>query len=202
MKILVLADVPCKALWDYYDESRLRGVDLILSAGDLPSAYLSFLVTFAHCPVLYIHGNHDEIYEKKPPEGCTCIDGDIYVYEGVRILGLGGSMRYRPGEHQYSEKQMCRRVRRLFWKIRWKRGFDILLTHAPASGINDGEDLCHKGFDVFRKLMEKYHPSYMIHGHVHMNYGNYPRLTRFGDTTVVNAYERYLLDVDIPGRKI
>ena len=195
MKILVLADVPCKALWDYYDESRLRGVDLILSAGDLPSAYLSFLVTFAHCPVLYIHGNHDEIYEKKPPEGCTCIDGDLYVYEGVRILGLGGSMRYRPGEHQYSEKQMCRRVRRLFWKIRWKRGFDILLTHAPASGINDGEDLCHKGFDVFRKLMEKYHPSYMIHGHVHMNYGPFiKRRSRYGDTEIINAWESTLLE--------
>ena len=196
MKILVLADVPCKALWDYYDESRLRGVDLILSAGDLPSAYLSFLVTFAHCPVLYIHGNHDEIYEKKPPEGCTCIDGDLYVYEGVRILGLGGSMRYRPGEHQYSEKQMCRRVRKLFWKIRWKRGFDILLTHAPASGINDGEDLCHKGFDVFRKLMEKYHPSYMIHGHVHMNYGDIKRELPYGETRIINAYQRYTLEID------
>lgn len=194
MKILVLADVASKALWDYYDESRLKDIDLILSAGDLPSAYLSFLVTFAHCPVLYIHGNHDEIYDKKPPEGCTCIDGMLYEYEGIRILGLGGSMRYRPGLHQYSEKQMRARVRKLKWKIWRKRGFDILLTHAPAQGVNDGEDLPHKGFAIFRELMEKYRPSYMVHGHVHMNYGDFPRTTVLGDTIVINAYERYVLD--------
>lgn len=53
--------------------------------------YLSFLVTMAHCPLLYIHGNHDGIYERKEPEGCICIENQIYEYKGIRILGLGGS---------------------------------------------------------------------------------------------------------------
>ena len=33
--------------------------DLILSCGDLSARYLSFLVTMARCPLLYVHGNHD-----------------------------------------------------------------------------------------------------------------------------------------------
>lgn len=41
MKILVVGDVPSKSLWDFYDESKLKGIDLILSSGDLPAEYLS-----------------------------------------------------------------------------------------------------------------------------------------------------------------
>ena len=35
MKILVLADVESKYLWDYFEKEKLEGIDLILSAGDL-----------------------------------------------------------------------------------------------------------------------------------------------------------------------
>ena len=194
MKILVLADTPCKALWDYYDESRLRGLDLILSAGDLPASYLSFLVTLGPCPVLYVHGNHDDRYEVRPPEGCICVEDQVYCHEGIRILGLGGSMRYRDGKHQYSEKEMARRVRKRRFEIWRKGGIDILLTHAPAYGHNDGNDPPHRGFQAFNELMDRYHPKYMVHGHVHMNYGNYPRVSEHGQTKVINAYERYILE--------
>lgn len=196
MKILVIGDEPSKSLWDYYDRKKLEGIDLILSSGDLPSEYLSFLVTFASCPVLYVHGNHDEKYEKKPPEGCICIDDNIYEYEGIRILGLGGSMRYRKGDHQFTEKEMKQRVIKLFFKIWKKNGFDILLTHAPAQGINDQMDLPHRGFEIFRSLMERYEPKFMIHGHVHMNYGyQVPRETKYHNTIVVNAYEKYIIEI-------
>ena len=195
MKILTLADVPCKSLWDYFDQSRIDDIDLILSAGDLPAAYLSFLVTFAHCPVLYVRGNHDDRYEKQPPEGCACVEDTIYTWNGIRILGLGGSMRYRPGINQYTDAQMARRIRALRLKLMWNRGFDILLTHAPGRGINDQEDLCHQGFEAFPKLLAKYEPKYMIHGHVHMNYSyNQPRVMQYGKTQIINAYERYVFD--------
>lgn len=32
MKILILADVESKYLWDYFDKEKLEGIDLILSA--------------------------------------------------------------------------------------------------------------------------------------------------------------------------
>ena len=199
MKILVLSDVESKGLWDYYQPGKLAGYDLILSCGDLSPHYLSFIETFANVPVLYVHGNHDEKYAEYPPEGCFCIEDDIYVHNGVRILGLGGSMRYRPGAHQYSEREMTRRVRRLWWKLKRHKGFDILLTHAPAAEFHAGEDLCHRGFGVFRTLLEKYAPKYFIHGNVHMNYGlKTPRLSMLGNTVVINGYRIFEFEYDDP----
>lgn len=196
MKILAIADHESKALWDYFDKSLLEGVDLILSCGDLKPQYLSFLATFFKGPVLYVHGNHDDVYAKVPPDGCICIEDQIYVYQGVRILGLGGSMRYKPGEHQYTQKEMNKRVRKLRWKLRRSKGFDILLTHSPAYQFHDGEDLPHMGFEAFRELLDTYQPAYFVHGHVHMNYGrNFPRLDSYNDTVVINAHEKYLFEL-------
>ena len=69
MRILALADEEAKYYWDYFDKSKLEGIDLILSCGDLKPEYLSFLATFAKVPILYVRGNHDDIYETRPPEG-------------------------------------------------------------------------------------------------------------------------------------
>ena len=196
MKILVLADEESKYLWDYFEKSKLEGIDLIISCGDLKPQYLSFLATFAKVPILYVHGNHDAIYNEIPPDGCICIEDDIYVYNGIRILGLGGSMQYNSGTYQYTEKQMKSRISKLRWKL-WKHnGFDILVTHAPAYQFNDGEDLPHAGFKAFRDLLDKYMPKYFLHGHVHLNYKwNQQRECQYNEhTTVINAYERYIFE--------
>ena len=198
MKVLAIADEESKLLWDYFDKSYLEGIDLILSCGDLKPQYLSFLASFTHVPILYVHGNHDERYDTVPPEGCICIEDQIYVHEGIRILGLGGSMRYKPGKSQYTESEMRRRVRRMWWKLWRNRGFDILLTHSPAYQLNDGNDLPHRGFEAFRNLMDKYKPAYFVHGHVHLNYGRkFPRLSVYNETQVINAYEKYIFDIDV-----
>ena len=197
MNILLIGDKPSKYLWDFYEEGRLKDIDLILSSGDLPAEYLSFLVTFASCPLLYVRGNHDETYGVRPPEGCICIEDTIFEYRGLRILGLGGSMRYRDGDCQYTEREMDWRIRKLWFSLRRKKGFDILLTLAPARGINDREDLPHRGFQSFLPLLDRYQPSYMVHGHVHMDYGyQIPRCVTYGNTTVVNSYEKYLLKIE------
>lgn len=73
MNILALADEESSYLWDYYDESKLKDVDLILSCGDLSPQYLSFLATLAHCPVLYVHGNHDGHYKQSPRRAVSAL---------------------------------------------------------------------------------------------------------------------------------
>ncbi|MDE5892231.1 MAG: metallophosphoesterase family protein [Acetatifactor sp.] len=198
MKILAIADQESPLLWDYFDKSYLEGIDLILSCGDLKPQYLSFLATFTQAPVLYVHGNHDDRYEETPPDGCICIEDQIYIHEGVRILGLGGSMRYKPGSNQYTQSQMRWRVRKLWLCLKYRKGFDILLTHSPAYQFNDGEDLPHRGFEVFRTLMDKYKPAFFVHGHVHMNYGRqYTRLSTYNETQVINAYEKYIFEINV-----
>lgn len=197
MKILCLSDEECPALWDYYTPGKLKGYDLILSCGDLKASYLSFIVTMARCPVLYIHGNHDTGYSRKPPEGCDCIEDQLVEYNGLRILGLGGCRRYRPGDHQYTEKEMRKRIRKLRFKLWWHKGVDIVVAHAAPYGIGDDNDIAHRGFEAFVELIEKYQPKHFLHGHIHMNYGqNIQRIKQVGDTQVINVYERYELDID------
>ena len=198
MKILAVSDKESKYYWDFYQPGKLDDVDLILSCGDLKPSYLEFLTTFAHCPVLYVHGNHDTRYEKNPPQGATCIEDRIYVHKGIRILGLGGSIQYC-GEppYQYTEAQMRARLRRLWLQIKWHRGFDILLTHSPALGLGDGDDFVHRGFEIFYQLLLRYHPRYHLYGHVHAEYGRYfIRHQTFMKSQLINCYEKYLLDYE------
>ena len=169
MKLLVISDAPDAGLWDYFSKDKLQGADAIISCGDLPASYLTFLVTMANRPLFYVHGNHDVRYENQPPEGCDCIDGHVVEFKGYRILGLGGSMKYNESPHQYSERQMKRRISKLERSLK-KGGVDILVTHSPAQGLGDMEDVCHRGFACFRELMDKYTPRYLIHGHVHLQY--------------------------------
>ncbi|MCD7982134.1 MAG: metallophosphoesterase [Clostridiales bacterium] len=196
MKIMAIADVESPALWEHYNENRLRGVDLIVSCGDLDPRYLSFLVTFANIPLYYVHGNHDERYDTLPPDGCVCIDDSIRVFDGVRFLGLGGSYPYTDGKYMYTEAQMQKRIRRLSRQLRKHGGFDVLVTHSPARGIGDAEDLPHRGYEAFFPLLEKYRPAYMLHGHVHMQYDyKLKRENAYQDTKIINAYEKYFLEI-------
>lgn len=198
MRILVLADVESKYYWDYFEKNKLDGIDLILSCGDLKPEYLSFLATFAKIPILYVRGNHDDIYETHPPEGCICIEDMIYTYQGIRIMGLGGSIRYKQGNNQYTQSEMKGRVRRLRWKMRKSKGIDILLTHAPAYHINDGEDRPHEGFEAFVQILDTCRPKCFIHGHVHMNYSrSHKRESMYKDTRIINGYEKYVFDYKI-----
>ena len=195
MKILAVSDVEAKYFYDYYMPGKLDGIDLILACGDLRREYLDFLVSMANRPLVYVRGNHDDALIENPPDGCICAEDTIVVCCGVRILGLGGSQRYRDGENMFTEKQMRRRIRKLWFRLWRLGGFDILLAHAPARGINDFDALSHRGFYCFVELLDKYHPKYFVHGHIHKSYGvNIPQRTKRGDTNIINAYDYCVFD--------
>lgn len=197
MKLLLLSDKESPYLWDYYQPGRLKPYDLILSCGDLKAEYLTFLATMARAPLLYVRGNHDTRYATKPPEGCECIEDRLFIWNGLRIAGLGGSCVYSGGRDQYTERQMRTRIWKLGWKIRRAGGVDIVVTHASAHGFGDADDYAHRGFEAFLPLLDRYHPRYLIHGHVHMEYGRaIPRRIERGETTIINACERYELDIE------
>ena len=199
MKVLVVADEESRYYYDCYQPGRLDGIDLIISCGDLSRSYLEFLVTLGNCPLLYVRGNHDDSFADHPPEGCLCIEDNVFLYRGIRFAGLGGSYRYQPdGINMYTEEQMARRIRKLWWKIRKNKGVDVLVTHAPAFGKGDLDTIPHRGFRCFLKFMEKYRPRYMLHGHVHRNYGfKIPVTQRYLDTEIINACGAYLLDLQL-----
>ncbi len=44
--------------------------------------------------------------------------------------------------------------------------------------------------------MDRYSPSYMVHGHVHPQYSsNFVRERRYNQTTIINAYKRYIIEI-------
>lgn len=92
---------------------------------------------------------------------------------------------------------MQKRVLKLYPKIWFRGGFDILVTHSPAYQLNDGRDLPHQGFKIFRRLMGKYHPKYFLHGHVHMSYGRkHKRYDKYEETNVINAFDRCVFEFE------
>ena len=197
MKILLVADQESRYIWDFYDPKRFEDIDFILSAGDLKASYMEFLTTVTLKPLYYIHGNHDTRYLEKPPGGCICIDDEVIIIKGLRIMGLGGSMRYKEGPLQYTEAEMIKRVKKLKKKVEKVSGLDIILTHAPAAGLGDGKDLCHNGFEIFNELIRIYNPSYFLHGHQHLNYNLHAkRLREVNHTKIINGFEYHIFEFE------
>lgn len=199
MRILAVSDIESKVLWDFYDRKLTEGVSLIISCGDLKKEYLEFLVTMVNCPLLYVRGNHDERYHTSPPEGCECIEEALVTVQGIRILGLGGSMRYRDGADMYTEEQMSRRVKKARRLIKKAGGIDLFVTHAPAYGYGDLPDHAHRGFQCYNELLEESRPLLMLHGHVHQEYGhNFQREYRHtSGTKIMNVYGYQIIDLEI-----
>lgn len=197
MKILIVADTVDPLLYDHFRRDRFPEIELILSAGDLPAWYLSYLMSVFNAPLYYVRGNHDYDYDREPPEGGDNLDSKIVNFNGLTMVGFEGSMFYHsPKAVQRTERQMWWQWQKLKFKLMLTKKIDIILTHAPPFGIHDAEDQCHKGFLTFSKMIHKYQPTYFIHGHTHLNYGlKQKRIDVVNKTTVINGYGFHILDI-------
>jgi len=197
MKILTVSDHVEPSLYEQFQSGRFPGINLILGCGDLPPEYLTFLVTSFNAPLFYVRGNHDIRPGGYRPEGCIDLDGRLVQYGGLNIMGLEGSHWYNGKPHQYTERQMQHKIGRMRLKIWRQKDVDIIITHAAPRHIHDGEDQCHRGFECFRQLIDRYTPQYFIHGHMHFNYtARAQRMTVVKKTKVVNSYGYYVFKID------
>jgi Calcineurin-like phosphoesterase len=212
LRILAVADEVDESL--YADRLPRLAPDLILGCGDLPFDYLEYLVSRLDVPLLYVPGNHDA--DLRPPDtrwaplqavaapapgpqGCVNVDGRVVEACGLRVAGLGGSVRYKAGPNQYSQRQMSRRALKLELRLRLNRRrdgrrLDVLITHAPPFGMAAAGDPAHVGFLGFARLIHGFHPLLAVHGHVHP-YGRATHERRSGDTRVVNAVPSRVIDL-------
>jgi Icc-related predicted phosphoesterase len=198
MRILTVSDYVEPFLYESFEPDRFQAIDLILSCGDLPPEYLSFLVHTFKVPLYYVRGNHDIRYDTKPPEGCTDLHSRMIEFQGLKFLGLEGSRWYNGGPNQYTEKQMRKIIQQLRPGLWWRKGVDIIFTHAPPRQIHDAEDLCHRGFRSFNQLIDRYAPAYFIHGHIHASFNSQDeRITLVNQTRVVNSYGHFVFEIDL-----
>ena len=223
VRVLAVSDEVSDVLWG--PRAAALAPDLVLAAGDLPWDYLEFLASATDAPVLFVPGNHDEALtgarahrsglflragmpaEAPRPEGCRSVDGvavDAVTRAGVlRVAGLGGCVRYRPGPNQYSQQEFQRRAARLLRRARrlGRRsagGVDVLLTHAPPLGLGDGDDRPHVGIAALHPLLERLAPRWHLHGHIHP-YGRHHPDRRVGTTTVRNVIPYKLMEIEPAG---
>jgi Icc-related predicted phosphoesterase len=205
MRILAVSDVEDEAVTASLP-ARAGSVDLVIGCGDLTYGYLDFVATALAAPIRAVHGNHDV-----PPETLDDpaigvwwngidLHGRVVDIDDVLLGGLQGSPRYSDGPFQSGELDVWlaifRMVPRLvFNRIRRGRFIDVLVTHAPPRGIHDRQDPAHRGFAAFRTFLRWFHPRYHLHGHTHVYDARTITETRFGATTVVNAYGAKAIEV-------
>lgn len=197
LTVLAVADQVSPSLYDHFQPERWRNVDLVLSCGDLPPDYLDVLATRLAVPIFYVRGNHDGHFAASRYDGAENIDGRIVNFNGIHIAGFAGSMRYNDGEYQYTECEMGYRVRKSRFRALYRGRPDIVVTHAPPAGCQDGRDTAHRGFKCFQRAIEVWHPSFFVHGHVHA-YDHGKSISTVGETTVINAFPYKVFEVSIP----
>jgi Icc-related predicted phosphoesterase len=203
VKILCISDKVEAMLHGPNLTSYARGVEAVISCGDLPFAYLEYIVTCLGVPVYYVLGNHDPGPEgPEHPGGCTPLDGRVVEVEGgVVLAGLSGSPLYSGGPNQYTERQMRRRARALSVRIRCRSLVGrpkprILVTHSPPFGLGDAKDTAHVGFRTFVDFIDRHEPPLLLHGHVHLYGPNQERVLQRGETKIVNVYGHRIIEVE------
>ncbi|HEV7534226.1 MAG TPA: metallophosphoesterase [Acidimicrobiia bacterium] len=225
--ILAVADEVDEGLW--HDVSPVQGVGLILACGDLPFEYLAHLAEHLNAPLVFVAGNHDPdiggyrlgrsglmlragLPDEPPwPPGAVNADGRVVDVAGLRVAGLGGSVRYGDGPNQYTQGQQRRRAARVVAAAHWRRWrdgrrVDVVLAHAPprrpgddgADRPGDPGDAAHTGFDALTRVMDRLEPRLLCHGHVHP-YGGAQREQQWGPTTVRNVVGRHVFTIETEG---
>jgi Icc-related predicted phosphoesterase len=219
MRLLCVADHVDPVIYSNGLKTRFGNVDMVLSAGDLKLEYYDFIVSTLNKPLFFVYGNHhlegrkgsDAPLERLADDetwirgvGATCLEGKVTRFKGIIMAGLGGSIWYNGGENQYSDFTMFLAMTRLMPAMLWHKIFhgrylDILVTHAPPYGINDLPDPCHTGFRIFLWFMRTFKPRYLVHGHVHLYDRNAAREARYAETTIINAYDHILIELESSG---
>jgi Icc-related predicted phosphoesterase len=226
MKILAVSDEPARALRETCEPEKWRGkgIELIVSCGDLSVEYLEYISDLIQVPLFYVRGNHDDAWRSTP--GGEDIHGRIVTLRGVRFLGLEGAPRFNDKPYQYTEAEVVRRLMLLGPRLWLSRGVDVVVTHAAPQfcpyayelcgkpvGVGrdctylprqpdgrlvccpEAEDMAHRGFAAYRDLILRYKPKLLIHGHRHRTFGRGKQEQTIGETRVVDALGYVILDV-------
>jgi len=166
--------------------------DALLLLGDLEWAVRSIVEVFPGVPVLGVPGNHDDPLD--PFCGVTVenLHGKVVEIKGMRVGGLGGCLRYRPGSgFLYWEREYAEILRRM-------PAADIFISHCPPACLPwcdspQGEGFWHEPHEGSAALAEylfRTEPAVFLCGHLH-TCGE----MKFGSTLVCAVYGVGLLEL-------
>lgn len=198
-RVLSVSDRVEELIYSVNIKKRFSDVDFVISCGDLPYYYVEYIVSALDRPVFFIRGNHAKILEhsnsgtRSSPQGAIDLHCRVYEHNEILMAGVEGSIRYKNGPFQYTQREMWWNVLSMVPGIlknraRYGRYLDIFISHASPWGINDRPDWPHQGVHAFRWLLEVFKPAYHFHGHIHLYGPDAVRVVNFHETEVINTY--------------
>jgi len=189
----------------------LPGGDLLIHAGDISSmGYKHEIQQFCkwfdsltnYSAVVFIAGNHDFGFEKRPEETMEIVNSYEWITylqdsilhfasENIEIANIYGS----PWQPEFHNWAFNLPKNGLELEQKWNdipEDTDILITHGPAFGILDTIMGQHDnlGCELLTKRIKTIKPKIHVCGHIHSGYG----YVFDGDTHFINASvldERY-----------
>lgn len=186
MKILCIADTHGQLDDNWYSGEEY---DLCIMLGDHSLGDTEKILRYIPKEkIRAIYGNHDVPISGKTPItyfGLTELKNE--VFNGVRLLGVGGSLRYKKGYQVFWEQDECSE------HMAKQPEADVLITHDLAYGERnrllwpDSENIrgravtigyrydisdhpAHIGLKGFAEYLAKYPDCRHIHGHIHRSY--------------------------------
>jgi len=200
LRLLAISDERESSLDSARTREALQPIELIVGCGDLQPEYLTFLADAFCVPLIYIRGNHDVgaawRNEQRESLPAPLADGHVHEELGLRVMGFSGSPRYNDRELQFSEGTMWLRAVMAAVRPRSRRRPILVISHTPPRGMNDDDDLPHRGFTAFRWLADQLRPPLWLHGHTALvRTGLDDRCLRHGDTLFYNCTGATLVEL-------
>ena len=135
--------------------------DVCLLLGDLSMQDIAIIKEqVIGIPIYGVLGNHDgfELYDRC---GIENIHGKVIEVNGVRIAGMGGSLRYKDSPMPlYTDEESVEIAEGM-------EAADILISHDSPKYLHSDQDFAHSGLQGITRYCEKYNVPLNIHGHHH-----------------------------------
>jgi Icc-related predicted phosphoesterase len=147
----------------------------------------SFLGSLPHHHKIVVAGNHDHLLTDDPEKAKRLLSEAIYLQDET-VLVAGITVYGAPWNPLFND-YACDAFalpRGKVLKRKWDMippGIDILVTHAPPSGILDRHGPVSHGCTDLAAAVAALRPRYHIFGHIHDRHG----VIRQGGTCYINA---------------
>jgi Icc-related predicted phosphoesterase len=174
---------------------KIPDADILIFAGDMTHCrtdrevvdFNDFLRSLPHKHKIVVAGNHDHRLADDPKKAKLLLSDAVYlqdesvVVEGITIYGAP----WNPLINDYACDAFAL-PRGKVLKRKWDMipsGIDILVTHAPPSGIFDRNGPVSHGCTDLAAAVATLKPKYHIFGHIHNRHG----AVKYGETWYVNG---------------
>jgi len=165
IRIIVLTDTHNTLNEEEFKDFVMEHSDyeVCLLLGDFGYQDLLIILKYVDKEKIYaLLGNHDHDYITE--HGLKNLNGNIIEINGVTLLGIEGSFKYKPANFpSFSQKESI-----LF--LNDKEPVDILVSHDTKFNSDAEGDPAHQGLFGITYYLYKNRVPYHIHGHIHDPY--------------------------------